>query len=453
MKRVPFPHQIEAAEYLHKNQSGFLCMKPRTGKTLSSILGASKCKVSPLLVICPNTVKAGWYDELAYFLGREKQDRIQLVEGTKRQRLEQLGGDSLIFICNFEMLKAYDVLSIKPWKGIIVDESYRIANEANKVTKYLLRKTPESCEFRVCLTGIPSPENPLNLVTQHLFAFKEFMGYTEYGDYIWDNWRYCKYERKYLPYDKKHPQAMLDYHLSKAFCLTLEDLGKGSKRLYRTLRVPADLSQEIMLAEILDPKFTYVKKGVLGQQKILKLDPLVKGIFVQLISCGIHPIQHEVLSTSKQKFIAQYIQETLGKESVVVFSRFILDIETVAKELKEVGISCEIITGETPIGDRDILRKRFQKGEFQVVVAQVKTVKMGLDFSIADTIIYSSNSFSCDDRLQSEERIINLNKSRPVEIIDVCTVYPNGGSFDISVSDTLKAKESISSQYVQRIKL
>jgi hypothetical protein len=65
---------------------------------------------------------------------------------------------------------------------------------------------------------------------------------------------------------------------------------------------------------------------------------------------------------------------------------------------------------------------------------------MGIDLSKARTIIYASNSWSGDDRIQSQERCTNITKHDPVEIID-CVVEGQGFGIDYAVAEAIRGKK------------
>jgi len=70
---------------------------------------------------------------------------------------------------------------------------------------------------------------------------------------------------------------------------------------------------------------------------------------------------------------------------------------------------------------------------------------MGLDFPALDSIIYLSNSFSHDDRAQSEERGQHLHRTTPYSIIDINT----RGTHDSDLTNVLTIKKQNAILYVK----
>jgi ATP-dependent RNA helicase RhlB len=90
-----------------------------------------------------------------------------------------------------------------------------------------------------------------------------------------------------------------------------------------------------------------------------------------------------------------------------------------AQRLEEAGYRVGVITGDTPMRERETIRRSFQAGELDHVVAQVVTVKMGLDFSSLDCILFLNNSNSPDARVQAEDRGQHTQRTTPYMIIDI----------------------------------
>jgi SNF2 family DNA or RNA helicase len=103
------------------------------------------------------------------------------------------------------------------------------------------------------------------------------------------------------------------------------------------------------------------------------------------------------------------------------------------------------ITGATPQAERERIRRDFQAGKLRVVVGQVKAVKMGMDFSRADYLFYLSNSYSQDDRTQSEDRGNHTQKTGILQVVDLCT---KGGN-DRKLVSLLTTKKALSRSYIE----
>jgi hypothetical protein len=68
---------------------------------------------------------------------------------------------------------------------------------------------------------------------------------------------------------------------------------------------------------------------------------------------------------------------------------------------------------------------------------------MGVDLSRACELLYVSNTWSGDDRIQSEERATNMNKSEPVQVTDMC-IEGLDFSIDYAIAVAVRGKKNFS---------
>jgi SWI/SNF-related matrix-associated actin-dependent regulator 1 of chromatin subfamily A len=152
----------------------------------------------------------------------------------------------------------------------------------------------------------------------------------------------------------------------------------------------------------------------------------------------------------KAKELLSILQDELPDDSVVVWFKYNAEMRGVASLLKQKGIVCESIAGDTPEQERWNSIKRFNQKEFKILLCQAKVGLYGLNLSVASTAIYYSNHWSLETRVQSEDRIEHMSKKEPLLIIDLVTEK----SIDEDVIKALKSKEIESNFYLkQRVKL
>lgn len=440
MKKILYPHQEAGVKYVVKGGSA-LWMQMRTGKTLTtirSIQALLKRRIYlpfPVLIVCPKSVMETWRSEL---LGDGVPgDRIQIIDGPKVKRQGMLRHLKWFNVCNYEMLEPYDVLA-EDFRFIVYDESVRIGNYSSKVTKYVTRRYDKTKRY-LALSGAPASESSLQLFPQYMAIQGNFMGYSAYADYLEDHWRYIERSYTWKPRSKKHLEDVQKYNHDTGYCITMKDVGLGSEKLYSIRNIPANKKQ-LELLELTKTLSFYRRDG-----KDIEFNPLTRTTFEQMIAAGMNPYEgNKLISDAKIKDVIQYYLD--NKEPLLILSRFKSLIGETVKLFEKNKIRTRYIDGDVEVPEREEIRAEFMNGDFDVVVAQVKTVKMGLDFSRATTIFYLSNSFSQDDRAQSEERATHVKKTDPVQIIDTCTE----GTMDSMVVELLRNKQEVSTAYIQK---
>jgi len=148
--------------------------------------------------------------------------------------------------------------------------------------------------------------------------------------------------------------------------------------------------------------------------------------------------------TNKLNELMSALQEIDGK--VIIWGNFTHDLELIQKALaKEYGEdSVELFYGATPADDRQLIVERFQDpaNPLRFFVGQPRTGGYGLTLTEAKTVIYYSNGYDLEVRLQSEDRAHRIGQTNKVTYIDI--VAEN--TVDEKVIRALRDKIDISSR-------
>lgn len=442
------PHQLSNYEYLKQNNGGAVFASPRSGKTLPVVRFIADRERLPVLIICPSTVMASWYGALIE--DGVHSSNITIVHD-KRRTLKQLRNFILkptdYFIVNYEKLKTLDIIEYRKyvsrlfnltnWKSIVIDESYKLASFTTDVSKYVMSVPYDDKQARIVLTGTPICESPLDVVQSYIFLDGEFFGYSNPSAYR--NAYYNQYGFKWSAKSALHTAKVKAFIKRNSFQVALSDLGLGAE-ITKSMEVLelSDYQKELYNWVALTNLYT-----VNGE--IREMLAPIRVMFWQKISSGIHPITNEIIDVRKADHIADVYDGT--KESILVLTRFTKIIPAILDVFKSRNITAEIITGDTLIEDRELIRSRFQNSETAIVIAQVDTVARGLDFSKLSKIYYYNNTYSYETRSQSELRGQNVKRDDFYEVIDLCF----NGSIDIDIRKRLNNKHTNVKDYIKQI--
>ena len=128
-----------------------------------------------------------------------------------------------------------------------------------------------------------------------------------------------------------------------------------------------------------------------------------------------------MLFRSRLNELMSILEDTDGK--VIIWGNFTHDLELIQKALaKEYGEdSVELFYGATPADDRQLIVERFQDpaNPLRFFVGQPRTGGYGLTLTEAKTVIYYSNNFDLEIRLQSEDRAHRIGQTSKVTYIDI----------------------------------
>lgn len=398
--KIPKPHQVEAAKFIAERGRCALWLPPRGGKSLSTVLGLELLKTKNVLIICPVTVMPVWKAEFE----ERNWPGVRVAQGTpsaKRFAAKYTEGP---VVCSFDSAWRLPEIFARPWDAIVFDESVRLANWTAKSVQ-CWAKNSFLTKNVILLSGAPCPEGPLQLAMQMIICRGSWFNHSDIYGYLQEFWHYDAIRYKWLCDSHGHlaeiKRRMNIVGLSKS----AKEIGLANEKLLRTISVamPEDIKTKCVNIE--------------NDATIL---PMVRASKIQALSNGLAGEDGlDLISEFKADAIVRYIQERRQEEpaySAVIMCKFVVQAEDLAYRLQAACIT-GAITGEA----RDTEIKKFQKGLVKDIVCQEKVAKMGIDLSRGSEIHYASNTWSGDDRIQSQERCSNLTRTSPVGIIDWCS--------------------------------
>jgi len=171
---------------------------------------------------------------------------------------------------------------------------------------------------------------------------------------------------------------------------------------------------------------------------------------LQQICCGffqpdvgkIQPLKNNRLSE-----LTSITDELSGK--AIIWASYTHDIQQICQTLRDRfgPDSVALYYGETPQDERQEIVNRFQdvNDPLRFFVGQPKTGGYGITLTAANTVIYYSNSYDLEIRLQSEDRAHRIGQKNAVTYIDL--VSPN--TIDEKVLNALRSKIDLAGQVLK----
>ena len=115
------------------------------------------------------------------------------------------------------------------------------------------------------------------------------------------------------------------------------------------------------------------------------------------------------------------LEELQGK--TIIWANYQYDIRRITRTLQETTGAESVATyyGGTPENDRQPIVDRFQdpNSRLQYLVSNVQTGGYGLTLHAASNVIYYSNNYDLEKRLQSEDRAHRIGQVNKVTYIDL----------------------------------
>lgn len=407
--RPLMPHQQTGFQLGAERDAMAWLMEMRLGKTLLCIrwvlhrlrqrgLAPGKARV---LVVAPSTPLGSWMFELG-----EEGIPFGVARGTARQREKGVaaGGWTLT---TYESVWRTPAIKNVAWDAVVLDESTAIKSPRAKVTRWVLKNLTTS-PIRAILTGEIQPQSQMEVWPQMAFVSGgSFMGFNNY----WKFEQAASYAIGYERIIKQDWRQRIKRETHKAaYVLTREQAGLGNVKVRETRSREMDPAARALYREVMR---TWTVPGLETKHAV------VTATWLRRIVGG-HCPTHS-LPCWKYDEVLSLLKGELANEQVVVWFAFNRELARMWRLLKGADISTSWVAGEVDLDERRRRVALFQSGKRRVMLAQIRCARMGVDMSAADTEIYFSNSWSFEDRRQSEDRIEHPKKKATLLVLDLVT--------------------------------
>jgi len=165
------------------------------------------------------------------------------------------------------------------------------------------------------------------------------------------------------------------------------------------------------------------------------------------ICCGfLQPDEGEIqpLANNRLKELLAISEEVQGK--AIIWASWTHDIQQIADALRDRFGPDSVATyyGGTPQDERQDIVTKFQDKDspLRFFIGQPRTGGYGITLTAANTVVYYSNSYDLEIRLQSEDRAHRIGQTNKVTYIDL--VSP--GTIDEKILKALRQKIDIAGQ-------
>ena len=438
-KTKPYNHQLTALERSWNKESYAYFLEMGTGKTKVLIDNLAmlydKGKVDGALIIAPKGVIGTWYNnEIPAHLPDHIENKTVLWQAniTKSQSrklgtLFKTGEELHILIMNVEALSTSKGVDFaKKFLSshntlMAIDESTTIKTPTAKRTKNIIKLAANS-KYRRIMTGSPVTKNPLDLFSQCEFLDPWLLNFSSY--YAFRN-RYA--EMKTLHMHGRQIQVVNGF----------KNLGELSDKLkgfsYRVLKEDClDLPDKIFIKRQItltpDQRKLYeqMKKeamAILNGKRVTTVNALTQLMRLHQITCGHFTADDgsfQRIPNNRVSELMSILEETEGK--AIIWAHYQLDIKDILSQVKKEYGPNSIVDyyGLTPQDERQPNIKKFQDDpKCRFMVGTPSTGGYGITLTAANTVIYFSNGYDLEKRLQSEDRAHRIGQKKSVTYVDI----------------------------------
>ena len=464
-KTEPYEHQKNALKKCWNQEAFAIFAEMGTGKTKIALDNAcilyNRGKIDRLLVVAPKGAYMNWVDlEIPTHVPDYIEKNVLAWKPTTsaKYRAEL---KNIIDLNDYRLkIMVMNVEAFSTKKGVefarlfligkammIIDESTTIKNPQAKRTKNILSLAKET-KYRRIMTGSPVTQSPMDLWAQMDFLDPEILGQQSYYAF---RTRYAVVitanaaggTHKYQKIVKFKNLAQLgqlvsphSYRILKKDCLDLPE---------KTF-----IKRSIDLTEEQEHAYKDMKANamtMLKGQSLTAVNVLTQLIRLHQITCGhMKTDAGEVLNLQNNRIdeLMQIIGETSGK--VIIWANYIHDILNIKKEIKKEYGETSYCTyyGATKAEDRQRCIYDFQnkKNNCRFFIGNTQTGGYGITLTAASTVIYYSNNYDLEKRIQSEDRAHRIGQVNPVLYIDLVAK----GTVDEKIIKSLRNKVNIAKE-------
>ena len=438
-KMKPYKHQLTALEKSWNKETYAYFMEMGTGKTKVLIDNMSmlydKGKIDGALIIAPKGVVKTWYEqELPTHLPKHIENVTVLwqpnITKTQQKKLESLFEIETalhIIIMNVEALSTdkgvkFASKFLNSHKVLMaIDESTTIKTPTAKRTKNIIG-LGKYAKYRRIMTGSPVTKNPLDLYSQCEFLDPWLLDFTSY--YAFRN-RYA--EMKTMHLRGRSIQVVSEFK-------NLGELSETVKTFsYRVLKedcldLPPKnwIKRYITLTPEQKKVYDQMKKAaiaVLNGKVTSTMTVLTQLMRLHQITCGHFTADDgsvQTINSNRIKELMNILEETEGK--AIIWANYQKDITQIVESVeKEYGPGSVVdYYGLTAQEDRQDNIRQFQSDpKCRFLVGTPSTGGYGITLTAANTVIYYSNGYDLEKRLQSEDRAHRIGQKKNVTYIDI----------------------------------
>ena len=464
-KTKPYNHQLIALEKSWAQKTYALFMEMGTGKSKVLVYNIAmlydRGAIRAALIVAPKGVYKNWNDiEIPVHLPDHVEHTKVMWEAniTKKKQLEldtlfDGGTDLKILIMNVEAFStnkgldfAHSFLNIFMGKALIgIDESTTIKNPTAKRTKNIL-KIGNLASYRRILTGSPVTKSPLDLFSQCLFLDPYHLGYDSY----------YAYRSRYA--------LMLDRNFGGRKVQIVDSyrrLGELAEKLdsfsYRVLKEDClDLPPKVFTKRVVeltdeqDKIYAQMKQmalALLNDKVMSTVNVMTQLMRLHQVTCGTFKADDGTITPLKNNRLTALLdclEEVEGK--VIIWATYREDIKKIVETLKKAygeASTVEYHGGvDTAYRQDHIAQFQDKTSPTRYFVGNPQTGGYGITLTAANTVIYYSNSYDLEKRLQSEDRAHRIGQTGSVTYVDLIAE----GTIDERIVKSLKDKVNIANE-------
>ena len=404
-----FPYQEKGAAFLASKDRAGLFDSMGVGKSAQAVRALDLVGARRILIICPAAVREVWKNEFKKFARTNR----RVLKGISIDDLNLwLRGRCDVLLLSYEMAAKWaprlqgDIID-----AIVLDESHYAKSSTAQRTRALLGTNCDGKQGLArwathvwFLTGTPMPNDPTDIWPFLRFAQATPLSLRLFTDRYFKS-RTGTYSSSQTPRPEKIPElkqaiAVVSLRRTKEqaglelppIWITTQTVDGDTAEIRALLREYPDMEDAVMEA---------VEKGglsFLDAQHIATLRRLV--------------------GEAKAPAFAEMLLEELhgGLEKVVVFGIHRRALDSLSRTFKARGISYVRVDGSTPDVDRTNAVAKFQNGDAQLFLGNIRAAGTGLTLTAASNVVMLESDWTPAGNAQAIMRCHRIGQKETVHV-------------------------------------
>lgn len=364
------------------------------------------------LILCPKAVIPTWVSTIEGLLETPVYTLLARTNANLYKRIQELPATlDGILVANYDIIHRAELLKYlnkQKLNFIICDESHRIKSHNSKNSKavYNLGK---GVPYKLCLTGTPTPNNPLDLFGQFRFLDDGILGkyWGQFQQTYADLYQLPATSVKVVRGYKNQDQLAASVR-PFMYELTLDDMLKRNDLpdfpTVQHVRVPVTLPAKITkaLSKLKDDFIAEVESGLITADnvlvKMLRMSQLTSGLAVTTDLD--QQTDYRMVDTTKLDSLVDFLSDVDTKEPVVIFAKFRHEINYLREKLGKDALELSGVYNQL---------KAWQGGEARYLVVQIDSGAEGVDLTRARIAVFFSNTYDLGKYQQAVARLQRAN--------------------------------------------
>lgn len=422
-------NQREALTFMRVHPACMMDIDMGCGKTLTTITHIiTDESINKVMVVCPSKVIDVWREEFSKHVANYEEyieiydPTAKSITGAKKaqQLLEYYNkdiGKKFMFVVSYESVwrkPLSEVVKRFDFDTVILDESHRAKSAGSNTSKFLALMG-KRVKKRICLSGTPMANSPLDIYGQYRFLDPSIFG-TRHVDFL-NEYAILDPGGRGFPIGYKNQDKLMEKYNRIAYTCKMADIKDRLKLpdklppVERYFSLPS--KDKVMMKKLSKDFIASVNDKTLSIKNILE-----KRLRLSQIASGFCMVEDEilgtksieVLNTEKINLLADTLEDLKKDIPLVIFCVFKYDIDACIHLCKETQRKVFEMSGRV----NQYKEWREQGG---TLVVQIQSGAEGVNMTMASTAIYYSLPLSLALYEQSKARLYRPGQKNPVTFI------------------------------------